>query len=135
MIACGAVLAFFAVAIGAFGAHGLENFLQSRYSPTPQQLDKRLHQFDVGVRYHLPHAIALMVLPAALPGRRYRPAACCLIAGVVLFSGSLYLLVVTNTAWLGAITPIGGLAWLVGWAWVAAVAAARGRRDSEPEPA
>jgi uncharacterized membrane protein YgdD (TMEM256/DUF423 family) len=68
------------------------------------------------VLYHLGHAVALVAL--ALHGAGNRTACYLLIAGIVVFSGSLYLLAITNVRWLGAITPIGGLCFLAGWAWL-----------------
>ena len=97
----GAVLGFIGVAAGAFGAHGLKGAL------TPE----RLETFEVAVRYQLIHALAIL-LASALGAPQ---AAAWFLAGVVIFSGSLYLLVLTDTRWLGAITPIGGLCFLAGW--------------------
>ena len=99
----GAGLAFIAVALGAFGAHALESMV------TPD----RLETFETGVRYQMYHALALFAL-GALPKRSWR-AAPFFLAGILVFSGSLYLLVLTNTPWLGAITPIGGVLMLIGW--------------------
>ncbi|MBI1317976.1 MAG: DUF423 domain-containing protein [Candidatus Hydrogenedens sp.] len=104
-----AALGFSAVALGAFAAHGLK----SRLSP------EFLAIFEVGVRYQFYHALALLALslaPAALWQSRLTPAAgWAWIVGVLIFSGSLYLLALTDTRWLGAITPIGGVAFLAGW--------------------
>ena len=97
----GAALGFIAVAAGAFGAHGLRGVL------TPE----RFETFEVAVRYQMYHALAILL--ASLLGAPQ--AAWCFFAGVVIFSGSLYLLVLTDTRWLGAITPIGGLLFLAGW--------------------
>ncbi len=97
----GAVLGFVAVAAGAFGAHGLKGVL------TPE----RFETFEVAVRYQMYHALA--ILAAGSLGAPQ--AAWCFLAGVVIFSGSLYLLVLTDARWLGAITPIGGLLFLAGW--------------------
>jgi uncharacterized membrane protein YgdD (TMEM256/DUF423 family) len=112
------VAGFLAVAFGAFGAHGL----RARLSPD------MLAVFETGVRYHMYHALALMLTAAAI-GRmgsaRLLVAAGWLFAvGIVLFSGSLYALALTGTAVLGAITPLGGLAFLAGWACLALFAAA-----------
>lgn len=105
-----------AVAIGAFGAHGLGEFLAGR-GLDAQLVEKRLGQFDVAARYHLAHAVALLAISALQIGslRSRRIAATAMVAGIVLFSGSLYLLVLTNQTWLGAVTPLGGLSWIVGW--------------------
>ncbi len=78
---------------------------------------KRVGQFDVGVRYQLIHAVALLGLSAVPLGtaKLRRRVAWLWLAGMILFSGSLYLLVLTNVPKLGAITPFGGLAWIAGW--------------------
>ncbi|EMI19133.1 membrane protein containing DUF423 [Rhodopirellula maiorica SM1] len=109
---CGAL----AVLIGAFGAHGLPEFLQSR-GLDAETIAKRSGQFDVGARYHLVHAVVLLVI-AAIPfgsNRVRRVAAWLMLLGILFFSGSLYLLVALNKPWLGAVTPIGGLLWIAGW--------------------
>lgn len=95
------VLGFTGVALGAFGAHGLKNILAAHDTAAIWQ---------TAVLYHLLHAVA------ALWASDRRPAAVLLwTAGVAVFSGSLYLLAVTNIRWLGAITPLGGLLLLAGW--------------------
>ncbi len=99
-----AALCFVAAGLGAFGAHALKGTLQTNDS---------IEVWKTAVLYHFVHALALLVL-AILPGVS-RVAAGLFIAGIVLFSGSLYLLAVTNVKWLGAITPIGGLCFLAGW--------------------
>ena len=114
LLRLGAIVAGLGVAIGAFGAHGL------RAQVTPE----RLAVFETGVRYHLVHALAILaaagaayVAPASAAPRW---AGALFTAGVLLFSGSLYLLVLTGvTAW-GAVTPIGGVAFLAGWVALAA---------------
>jgi len=112
----GAVAGFLGVALGAFGAHGL----RGRLSP------EMLQVFETGVRYHLYHALAL-VATAALMGRLDNSrlllaAGWSFTAGIVLFSGSLYALSLTGITILGAITPLGGLAFLAGWACLAIAA-------------
>jgi uncharacterized membrane protein YgdD (TMEM256/DUF423 family) len=105
----GAVSAGMAVALGAFGAHGL------RAMVTPE----RLVVFETGVRYQMYHALALLAIGIAftrLQGRTTAAAAWLFVAGTVLFSGSLYVLTLTGTRWWGAVTPFGGLAFLAGWA-------------------
>lgn len=104
------------VAIGAFGAHGLESLLADREMDA-ETVTKRVGQFDVGARYHMYHAIAMLglsAIPFGTSSRRMLIAGM-LVAGTFFFSGSLYLLVLTNTPWLGAITPIGGLIWIIAW--------------------
>jgi len=102
-----AVLCFLAVALGAFGAHSLRSSLE---------LHGMLDVWNKAVLYHFIHAIALLVL--ALYGTVNRGAWWLLLAGILLFSGSLYVMALTNLRWLGAITPLGGLCFLAGWAWL-----------------
>lgn len=104
------------VAMGAFGAHGLDTFLESR-GHSPELILERLNQYDVAVRYHLIHSVALLALasvPFGSPWSRHWVARLFL-AGLLLFSGSLYALVLSNSPILGAITPIGGICWIVAW--------------------
>lgn len=113
----GAVSAFLAVGLGAFGAHGL----RARLSPD------MLAVFETGVRYHMFHSLAILAVGLILGrmgGWLITSAGWLFTAGIVLFSGSLYLLAVTGVTILGAITPIGGLAFLAGWACLALAAAA-----------
>jgi uncharacterized membrane protein YgdD (TMEM256/DUF423 family) len=98
---------FLAVALGAFGAHSLRSTLETR---------SMLDVWNKAVLYHFIHAIALLVL--ALYGAANRSAWWLLFVGIFVFSGSLYVMAVTNLRWLGAITPIGGLCFLAGWAWL-----------------
>ena len=110
---CAAVAGFTGVALGAFGAHALKG----NVSP------ELLNAFESGARYQMYHAFALCAAAwgsARWQGRLFGVAGALFVAGIVLFSGSLYLLVVTGTRWLGMITPIGGLAFLGGWACLAA---------------
>ncbi len=102
-----AVLCFLAVALGAFGSHSLRSSLE---------LHGMLDVWNKAVLYHFVHAIALLVL--ALYGTVNRGAWWLLLAGILLFSGSLYVMALTNLRWLGAITPLGGLCFLAGWAWL-----------------
>ncbi len=105
----GAGFGLLGVAMGAFGAHALKAQLE------PRMLDI----FETGVRYQLYHALALLLLaalagelpegPATWAGRLF-------VAGIVLFSGSLYLLAISGVTWLGAVTPLGGVCFLAGWA-------------------
>jgi len=104
----GAVAGLLGVAFGAFGAHGLRGRL------TPDMLAV----FETGVRYQMYHALALLLTAAMLPrmpGKALVAAGWFFVGGIVLFSGSLYLLAVTGVTVLGAITPIGGVAFLAGW--------------------
>jgi uncharacterized membrane protein YgdD (TMEM256/DUF423 family) len=104
-----AVLCFLAVALGAFGAHGLRSTLEGR---------GMIEVWNKAVFYQFIHAIALLVL--ALYGTINRGACLLLFIGILLFSGSLYLLALIPQArdWLGPITPVGGLLFLAGWAWL-----------------
>jgi len=106
-----------AIALGAWGAHGLEAWLVAR-GGEPERVAARLDQFNVAARYHLVHAVVLVGLAAIsdrLASAASRWIGRLMGVGIVLFSGSLYLLVITDTPWLGAITPLGGLAWIVAW--------------------
>ncbi len=98
------------VILGAFGAHALRD----RLAP------EMLAVFETGVRYQMYHALALFgvsVLAAHTPGSALpRIAGWLFVTGIVLFSGSLYVLVLTNQRWMGAVTPIGGAAFIAGWA-------------------
>jgi len=106
--ALGALFAGLAVAAGAFGAHGLKG----RLGPD------MLAVFETAARYQMYHALGLIAVGWAA-GRWPSPAVIvagwCMVAGIVVFSGSLYVLSVTGIRWLGAITPLGGLAFMVGW--------------------
>jgi uncharacterized membrane protein YgdD (TMEM256/DUF423 family) len=102
-----ALLCFLAVALGAFGAHGLKQTLEAH---------GMLDAWNKAVLYHFIHAIALLIL--ALYGAANRGAWWLLFAGILIFSGSLYVMALANLRWLGAITPIGGLCFLAGWAWL-----------------
>jgi len=94
----------FAVGLGAFGAHGLETFLEQHgHNGT----------WETAVLYHLVHAVVLLVL--VMRGLGSSLAWRLFFAGIILFSGSLYLLSLTRIGWLGAITPVGGLLLLAGW--------------------
>lgn len=100
-----AALGFLAVALGAFGAHALRDTL-ARHGTA--------HVWETAVFYQFIHAVVLFIL-AERP-EFPRLAGWSFLCGIVLFSGSLYLLAVTDVRWLGAITPVGGVGFLVGWA-------------------
>lgn len=95
---------FTAVALGAFGAHGLKNLL------TPELLEV----YKTGVLYHLIHSVVLLAL-ALLDNKKYSPAFVFIFVGIVLFSFSLYLYSVTGIKFFAMITPLGGVAFLLGW--------------------
>ncbi len=108
----GALSAFIGVAAGAFGAHGLKGRISA----------EMLTVFEVGVRYQMYHAFALIAAAwaqAKWPSTSIIIGGWFFVVGTLLFSGSLYLLSVSGVRWLGAITPLGGLAFLAGWICVA----------------
>lgn len=114
-VAIGAILGFVGVAAGAFGAHGLK----SRVS------GEMLAVFETAARYQMYHALALVLiglLAASKTSGLLTASGWSMLAGVVIFSGSLYVMTFTGLKWLGAITPIGGLAFLAGWGLLAAAA-------------
>lgn len=108
-VTIGSINAFLAVALGAFGAHILENKLSS----------EMLSIFQTGVQYHFYHALGLLavgLIATQLPESVWlRWSGWLMFAGIIIFSGSLYILSVSGAGWLGAITPIGGLCFLASW--------------------
>jgi uncharacterized membrane protein YgdD (TMEM256/DUF423 family) len=105
---CAGIAGFLGVALGAFAAHGLK----ARLEPD------LLAAFETGVRSHLYHAFALCAAAwgwARWPGRGFVVAGWSFLVGIAIFSGSLYLLALSGERWLGAVTPLGGMAFLVGW--------------------
>ncbi|MEL6107954.1 MAG: DUF423 domain-containing protein [Planctomycetota bacterium] len=104
------------VLIGAFGAHALPDFLADS-GMEPSTIARRMAQFETAARYHLIHAVA--ILAAGSLGQRnprlVRAVGLMFAIGILLFSVSLYLLVITDTPKLGAITPLGGATWIVAW--------------------
>lgn len=104
----GALLALLGVAVGAFGAHGLRLLLS----------EQMLNVFETGVRYHLIHALGILVAGLSImyaPVRYFQYAAWAFSLGIVLFSGSLYVLSISGMRTLGIITPFGGLCFIAGW--------------------
>ncbi len=111
----GSVFGFIAVALGAFASHGLKG----RLAPD------LLATFEIGVRYQMYHALALLGVAWAhtrWPGTLVNASGWLFVAGILLFSGSLCVLALSGARWLGAITPFGGLAFLAGWVCLAAAA-------------
>lgn len=112
-IVIGAVAMALGVVLGAFGAHGLK----ARLTPD------LLAVYQTGVEYHLYHALGLIlvgILVVQFPHiSGLKVGGWLLLAGILVFSGSLYVLAISGVRWLGAITPIGGLAFIVGWMWIA----------------
>jgi uncharacterized membrane protein YgdD (TMEM256/DUF423 family) len=109
-ISAAGVFGFLGVAIGAFGAHALHDQIAAH---------DRLETFATATLYHLVHALMLLGLGLLYPisgSKALRIATIACIAGITIFSGSLYVLSITGLNWLGAITPIGGLCFLTAWA-------------------
>jgi len=110
IFAFGALSGLASVALGAFGAHALRGSLDERMQ----------HVFETGVHYQMTHSIALILTCVMIEhwGRHWAlvSASWGFVAGILLFSGSLYLLALTGIKWLGPVTPLGGLAFIVGWA-------------------
>ena len=102
-----AAMGLLAVALGAFGAHGLKDLLAQNGT---------IAVWEKAVFYHFIHAVMLFLLAERKPF----PAVAwwSFLAGILIFSGSLYLLAATNALWLGAVTPVGGVSFLFGWAWL-----------------
>lgn len=97
-----------AVAIGAFGAHGLKSHFTA----------EMMNTYKTGVEYHFYHALGLLlvgILAYVMPSGLLNWSAIFIATGIILFSGSLYLLAITGIKWLGAITPFGGLSFIAGW--------------------
>lgn len=116
--ASGAFSGAIGVGLGAFGAHGLRTLLAPDLLAT----------FETGVRYQMYHALALLAAAWAVsrwPGTLANAAGWLFLAGIAVFSGSLYLLALTGLSWLGAITPLGGVAFVAGWICLALVALRR----------
>ncbi len=107
-VSVGAFIALLGVAFGAFGAHGLKSILS----------EHMLEVFHTGVRYQMYHAFGLIVAGGALAVyelSHFRWATWSFLTGIVLFSGSLFIMSLTGVRWLGAITPLGGLFFILGW--------------------
>ena len=110
----GAVLLALAVILGAFGAHGLQNRLD----------DYSRGVYEKAVFYHFLHAMGILVVAilsrtGTFPQQATDTVCWCLLVGIVLFSGSLYALALTGNRALGMVTPFGGLAFIIGWLWLA----------------
>ena len=111
-IITGAVMAGIAILLGAFGAHGLKNKITADY----------LIVFDTGVKYHFYHSLGLMIigiLAFHFPTEPLHIPCIFIVSGIILFSGSLYVLSITGLKWVGAITPLGGLSFIIGWIFTA----------------
>ncbi len=113
LLITGSVFMALAVIFGAFGAHIVQDLL------TPD----RFAVYQTGVEYHFYHALGLLLLGAVTlsykANRWLNYSGYCMVTGIIIFSGSLYLLTLTDTGWLGAVTPIGGIAFILGWIFLA----------------
>jgi uncharacterized membrane protein YgdD (TMEM256/DUF423 family) len=110
-LAAAAVSGFFTVALGAFGAHSLKHLLDA--------YGKSI--YETAVLYQMFHTLALVavgLLQHLFKQVRFGPAGWGFLVGILLFSGSLYLMAVSGLRWLGAVTPVGGTAFLFGWVWL-----------------
>jgi uncharacterized membrane protein YgdD (TMEM256/DUF423 family) len=106
-----AIFGFLSVALGAFGAHSLKNVLD--------EYGKSI--YEKAVLYQMFHSMALLVvgvLQHLFKGTSFSPAGFCFLIGILLFSGSLYALAILEVKWLGAVIPVGGIAFLFGWVWL-----------------
>ena len=104
----GAIMTGLAVALGAFGAHGLKDYTDAAGLAT----------WETAVRYQAIHGLALLIFALAIQrftSRSFTTIYLCFLLGVLIFSGSLYVLVLSGIKWLGAITPIGGCSMIIGW--------------------
>ncbi len=109
----GAILVGLGIGLGAFGAHGLKDILER---------NGRVGTYETAALYHLIHGLALLavgLIALQRPGESWAGPAWSFLVGTVVFSGSLYALAISNKGFLGAITPIGGLGFLLGWGWLA----------------
>jgi uncharacterized membrane protein YgdD (TMEM256/DUF423 family) len=114
LIVLAGVYGLLGVALGAFGAHGLRGFLASLDDGA-----QRAEWWETAARYHLVHALAIAFcawLASRGSGIAARAAGIAFAAGILVFSGSLYAMTLTGTRWLGAVTPLGGLLLIIGWA-------------------
>lgn len=128
-IACGAVLAAMSVAAGAFGAHGLRGKLESDASLSADRAARRLEIFDTAARYQMYHAIAIL-LTGAIAMRCssiwLSVGGWCFVAGIIIFCGCLYAIALGGPRVLGAIVPVGGVGFIVGWVCLAIAALREG---------
>lgn len=120
----GSLTAMLAVMLGAFGAHGLKALYN----------EQQLSWFDTAYQYQMIHAVALiltgLLANASNTGKWLKPAAYSFLCGIIFFSGSLYILSATQIRMLGAITPIGGLLFIMGWAFLALAGRDMNKGDS-----
>lgn len=111
IIQIAAIFGVFAVGIGAFGAHGLKDILAE---------NGKIETFETAVAYHFYHSLGLLFVGFLFllkPDWKYlKYSAIAMVLGILIFSGSLYILSLTGITWLGAVTPLGGIAFIIGWA-------------------
>lgn len=115
ILSCAAFSAMLSVVLGAFAAHGLKSRLT----------ESLLSTFQTGVQYQMYHSLALIllvILYRQIPQSLLLYSAGFMLAGIVLFSGSLYMLALTQVKWFGPITPLGGVCFIIGWALLVAAA-------------
>ena len=127
------VVGFLAVALGAFGAHGLKPYLESRHADDPARAAHLLEVWHTACHYALAHALALLAVAALTPhlgGRALSAASWLFLAGTAVFSGTLWALVLSDMSALGSITPLGGLLLLGGWI----ACALSARSPAAPQP-
>jgi uncharacterized membrane protein YgdD (TMEM256/DUF423 family) len=120
-----------AVGLGAFAAHGLEDYLLER-GLAPELVAKKLNTCDIAVRYHLIHAVALLALaaaPATWAPRRRAAAAIFFVLGLGLFCGILYAQAIAGLSGMNGIVPLGGVSFIIGWLVTATVAFGRARHE------
>ncbi|MFO7800354.1 DUF423 domain-containing protein [Rhodohalobacter sp.] len=124
LLIIGSIFMAFAVAFGAFGAHIVQDML------TPE----RFEVYKTGVEYHFYHAIGLLLIGVASFHLEKSAwliwSSRLIIIGILIFSGSLYILTLTNTGWLGAITPLGGVAFILGWSFFAVSASKESKNQN-----
>jgi uncharacterized membrane protein YgdD (TMEM256/DUF423 family) len=139
----GAILAGLAVVCGAFAAHGLDTQFVKQYEGKTRVVagreiplaEKFLHDFRTGAEYQMYNGLALLALGLwcqRRPSRAANVAGWCFVAGITLFSGSLYILTLTGVTKWGMVTPIGGVFFLIGWAAFAIAAGSRAKTEMAP---
>jgi uncharacterized membrane protein YgdD (TMEM256/DUF423 family) len=117
MLLIGALFGALSVTLGAFGAHGMPDYLKAQ-GRSEAQVEKRLDDWEVASRYLMYHALAVVgcgLLASSRPNRSLNVAVWFFIVGALIFSGCLYVLVLLEQPWLGRIVPIGGLSMIFGW--------------------
>ena len=116
-LVCGALLGALGIGIGAFGAHWLQGAVKE-WTSDPVEQARKLAVWEVAVRYQIYQGLALLALGTLMLHRAsawYNAAASCMLVGTIVFSGCLYLLVLTGARWLGAVVPLGGVLMILGW--------------------